>query len=360
MEVKYILYQTTNKLNGHIYIGVHKTNKPYEFDGYLGDGSYLNKPSSYNKGKTHFHNALKKYGPHNFIRTTLAVYDTELEALYHEESIVNENFLARNDVYNMIKGGGPISSFSIKVYRYDEQGNFIKEYNSFNDAAYDLDCNRSCISEAVVHKIRIKNSFWNTDKVDKLDLTNYRTNKIESKEISVYKITGEYVNTFDSTSKAAKYCNCSSSSAARSAVCGYAVDTKWYFSYIKETSYDIARTIYLRIRPVYKYNPDGSFNKSYQTQAEAELENPKSDITNCIKRKKTDKLGFMWSIEKLENFNCPKKNSPKRVGMFDDSGNLIKEWKSLTQCMKEFGKGVQHCLYRGQEKHKGMIFKYII
>jgi hypothetical protein len=36
--MKYIVYLTTNLVNKKIYVGVHETETPYEFDGYLGDG----------------------------------------------------------------------------------------------------------------------------------------------------------------------------------------------------------------------------------------------------------------------------------------------------------------------------------
>ena len=65
--MKYIVYQTTNKINKKIYIGVHETEDPNIFDGYLGCGANINKPSSYNKGKTHLHNAILKYGTSAFI-----------------------------------------------------------------------------------------------------------------------------------------------------------------------------------------------------------------------------------------------------------------------------------------------------
>ena len=45
--MKYIVYITTNLVNKKIYIGVHKTENPEIFDGYLGDGVLVNKPSSY-------------------------------------------------------------------------------------------------------------------------------------------------------------------------------------------------------------------------------------------------------------------------------------------------------------------------
>ena len=43
--MKYILYCTTNLVNKFIYVGWHKTENPYEFDGYLGNGLTINTPS---------------------------------------------------------------------------------------------------------------------------------------------------------------------------------------------------------------------------------------------------------------------------------------------------------------------------
>ena len=52
--MKYIVYQTTSKVNNKIYIGVHKTENPDVFDGYLGNEVYIYRPSSYMHPKTHF------------------------------------------------------------------------------------------------------------------------------------------------------------------------------------------------------------------------------------------------------------------------------------------------------------------
>ena len=39
--MKYIVYQTINVVNNKVYIGVHKTETPYIFDGYLGCGGCI-------------------------------------------------------------------------------------------------------------------------------------------------------------------------------------------------------------------------------------------------------------------------------------------------------------------------------
>jgi group I intron endonuclease len=89
---KYIIYKTTNLINGHIYIGKHITDTPYTFDGYLGSGLGLQK-------------AIKKYGKENFKRETLFVYDDEEDAYNKESEIVTKEFRYRHDVYNACDGG---------------------------------------------------------------------------------------------------------------------------------------------------------------------------------------------------------------------------------------------------------------
>lgn len=37
-NLKSILYMTVNTVNNKIYVGIHITNKPYEFDSYYGCG----------------------------------------------------------------------------------------------------------------------------------------------------------------------------------------------------------------------------------------------------------------------------------------------------------------------------------
>lgn len=359
---KYIVYETTNLINGKIYVGLHKTENPDVFDSYLGNGILVNKPSTYQHAKTAFQYAVKKYGPSNFKRKTLAVFDTLEEASDLEEQIVNEKFLERDDVYNMVLGGlgGYLVSNRVKVFQYDLKGNFIREYQSMIDAAMQLSCDYTAISAAVRKKIKIKNSFWNTDKVDKLDLDNYNLGNNHQAETHVYLSTGEYYKSFPNQTQASKELKVSTDAIRHSKIEGVLVKKGMYYcSSVKADSYDKARTEYIKFRSVYKYNPDGSFNSEYGTQLEAELEN-KTNISKAIKLKIPDEKGFLWGLEKLENYNKPKKKNEKRsVGKYDLEGNLVETYTSATKAANENGTSVWKVLSGTNQTHKGHVYRYL-
>ena len=94
LNYKYIVYMTINNINNYIYVGVHKTLTPYEFDGYLGNGIYINRPNTYEKSKTKFQQAVKDFGPNSFVRKLINVFDNEEEAYLLEKYIVNPEFLS--------------------------------------------------------------------------------------------------------------------------------------------------------------------------------------------------------------------------------------------------------------------------
>lgn len=87
----HIVYRTTCIVNNKIYIGKHSTN--ILDDGYLGSGDLILA-------------AIKKYGKENFIREILFIFQTEKDALDKEEELVTENFVSRDDNYNIALGGG--------------------------------------------------------------------------------------------------------------------------------------------------------------------------------------------------------------------------------------------------------------
>lgn len=86
----YIVYQTTNLLDGKIYIGCHRAETLY--DEYLGSGKYLKR-------------AIEKHGKSNFKRQNIHVFTSETQMFDKEAEIVNEEFVKRQDTYNFKIGG---------------------------------------------------------------------------------------------------------------------------------------------------------------------------------------------------------------------------------------------------------------
>ena len=85
------VYKTTNLNNNKFYVGV-KTNSNHYDDGYFGSGFLLNK-------------AIKKHGINSFKKEILWCYGTPSECFKKEAEIVTENFIKRNDTYNIALGG---------------------------------------------------------------------------------------------------------------------------------------------------------------------------------------------------------------------------------------------------------------
>ena len=90
MKTYYTIYQVTNKVNGKIYIGSHKTTNLD--DGYMGSGKYLRY-------------AQKKHGIENFEKKILHIFDTAEEMYAKEAELVTVEFIAENNTYNLKQGG---------------------------------------------------------------------------------------------------------------------------------------------------------------------------------------------------------------------------------------------------------------
>lgn len=86
----FIIYKTTNLITSQEYIGCHETDNLD--DGYLGSGKYIKR-------------AVKKYGRDNFKREILCFCDSRDDMAQKEASYVTEDYVSRNDTYNLQTGG---------------------------------------------------------------------------------------------------------------------------------------------------------------------------------------------------------------------------------------------------------------
>jgi hypothetical protein len=93
-----------------MYVGKHQCNDPY--DDYIGSGLLLQK-------------AIKKYGIENFEKTVLYIFDNEKEMNDAEINIVNEEFVLREDTYNIGLGGqgGKLIPFKYSLNLSEDERN---------------------------------------------------------------------------------------------------------------------------------------------------------------------------------------------------------------------------------------------
>lgn len=82
----YTVYRIFNRMNGKEYVGFHGTNDLN--DGYMGSGKLIRK-------------AIEKYGPENFEKEYITIFDKKEDAEELERNIVNYECVLREDTYNL-------------------------------------------------------------------------------------------------------------------------------------------------------------------------------------------------------------------------------------------------------------------
>lgn len=361
--IKYIIYLTMNIVNGKYYIGVHKTDTPWIFDGYIGCGAWINSASSYNKGKCPLHAAILKYGTSNFKRVTIAVYDSLEEALQKEKEIVNYEFIKQSSNYNATIGGGCPPLLNKKINQFSLKGEFIKTWESETEIISYYNC-KTQFSEVIKNKRNFAGSFWTFEEVKTINVSEYQATSIRG-FIDQYDLNGNYITSYKSVNIASQKLDIEfkklNSAVFKQKPCeGY---------YFLKSGIDV-NSIFCRSmkrqankHPIYRYLKTGEFDKGYQTTVAANRDTPKS-TTIALKNAVVNGYlcgGYRWSYIKADNYfnienpklydKCPP------IEQYDLNGNLIKIWDSYKECKKEFPYCLRVC--RGDLKTtNGYVFKY--
>lgn len=357
--MEYIVYLTTNVVNNKIYVGVHGTTDSTIFDGYIGNSIniFASNPELKNP-KIPFHRAVKKYGYNAFKRAVIKVFDNEQDALDLEAEIVNEEFIKREDTYNITLGGGMPPLLNKSVYQYDFDGNFLKEWKSLTDAGKYYNNSPCSIGRAALFKRTSCNSFWSFYKFVKLDISEYKKYSPE-KSVHIYNEFGLYVRSFDSMSECSNFLNDNISHIQRSIKTG--VKTKgYYISLDLVPEYTKPKSTRL-LGMIHQYDLNGNYLQSFNTPTDLknQLNINTRGINNSIKLKESYK-GFLWrrgeKIDKLEPYNPISR--ARKVGQYDTEGKLIHIFNTVREARQSFP-NVSKVL-NGTAKHcHNYYFKYL-
>lgn len=134
----YYVYKIVNEVNGKEYIGFHSTNDLD--DGYMGSGKLIKA-------------AIEKYGIDKFRKEIIQMFDNREDAEQLERELVNEDYVNRDDTYNISLGGNVCILFGedngfygkhhsddarkhmseSKKKLFEEKGSWIKDRNFTED-----------------------------------------------------------------------------------------------------------------------------------------------------------------------------------------------------------------------------------
>lgn len=359
--MKYIIYQTMNLVNNKIYIGVHQNIKN-EFDGYIGNGVYINKPSTYMKPRTSFQYAVKKYGVKNFKRITLYEYNSMEEAYAMEEIVVNQEFIKMSNNYNMTIGGKGGYDHPQPIYQFDKNGVLINTYENANVLAESYATTVNSVYTAIQFKESFRNTFLSFKSI--INRNDYSVGNCP-KIIYVYNKDGKLLQAFNSETEASKQLNIKRTDISNALKYYTLINKQYYFS---ETLYDefkVPARKSLRGKSFYVYNTSGYLIK--QCCNAEELRNYfKLKSWTLLSRKINYEDGYYKEFriltekhEKIESFTPKQQNKP--VLVYDVNNNFIGEFKSEREAARQLNckmSQINRVLRGVAHTHKGYIFKW--
>ena len=359
LEFKHIVYITVNTVNGKFYIGVHKTDTPDKFDGYLGCGAWLGQPSSYNKGRTPLHAAILKYGTSSFKRLTIKVFDNRQDALNLEKTLVTKDFISLPNNYNAVVGGGDPPLANRPVNQFTLDGQFIKTWESEESIRQFFKVKVS-MSDVIKYKRNMAGYFWSMD--SNIDIDEYQK-AVRHGFIDQYDLCGNYLNSYRSVNIASQKLDIPFSklnmAVFRRRPCeGY---------YFLKSGIDIAEIFRIKRtinkQPVYRYLISGEYDKTYATTVQAVRDTPHThgtSIKNAIVNGGTTG-GYRWSYLKGDNYfqlqNPTQYQKIPRILQYTLTGELIKIWDNYRECKKKFPYCVDVCNGKAKSS-RGYVFKY--
>ena len=260
--MKYIVYKTTCLINGKYYIGKHQTENPDIFDGYLGNSVWVNRNDKLKNPEFPFHFAVKKYGVKNFKRETLFIFDTAKEAFAKEAELVNEDFIKRDDNYNVVVGGKGGKQLPRLVYRFNFQGNLIEEFKNVYIAAEAVHRSYTNINDAIHNKRTCASSLWSDKK--EIDISKYKITSTYT--YYIYDSDGYYIREFNSNEECIEFLETNRANLTRA----IKLQNKINGYFISTEKHDKIRIQATKLNgKLNRYTLDGHYIDSFESAAQA-------------------------------------------------------------------------------------------
>ena len=337
--MKYIVYLTKNKkskINGieRIYVGVHKTENPDIFDGYIGCGININKPSSYKYPKSPFQCAVKKFGVEAFERTILYIYDTAKEAYDKEHDIVNEDFINLSHTYNVCIGGCYEERYK-PLYQFDFNGNLIKKWDISEDCYEFYGYPRTKWDGPKRNKCAFLDSYWSTS--PNIDVSEY-SNKNITNIIYLYNKDGKLLKEFSTQAECARYIKYVTAELSRAIKYQTLVKKSYYISNIIVDQFiPKPRRNYMN-EIFYVYTVENKFVGECKGKELIDIINLHSweYIHNIFYHNNNWYKDFYISLEKIEKIPAKQCGRGICISVYDKHGNFIETLSSIKEVREKY------------------------
>lgn len=361
--MKYIVYLTTNlksKINGinRIYVGVHSTENPEIFDGYIGCGVKVQQASSYMYPKSAFQYAVKKYGVDAFRREVLYIFDNEEDAYKKESEIVTEDFIKQDHVYNMVVGG-MLEDRYLPLYQFDLDGNLVKKWDNSKDAYEFYSLPRRKFDSPKRNKSIFMGYYWSTN--PQIDINEY-SKKTLNNPTYLYSKNGKLLKEFDSQTECAKYISYDNGELSRAIKNQTLVKKEYYVSNrLIDEFKPKSRNNYID-RVYYVYNVNGEFISECKGKELMKIIDLHSwDKVNHIFTKNNNWYkDFYVSFEPVEKVPNKKVGNGIGIDVYDKYGTFIEHINTIKETREKYNipsskmKNIQY----GNKYFGNYIFKY--
>lgn len=363
-KLKFIVYQTINIVNNKIYIGVHGTKDPNVFDGYIGNGVNINYPSTYKNPKYPFQYAVNKYGTSNFKRSVLYIFDEENTAYLKEKEIVNKEFIARSDTYNLVLGGWHVRYKPHKslVYQFNTDGILLKKWESVYEVAEHFEIWKQSVYSAINYKQRLHGYYWSY--ADVINIKEY-SNPNNNKKVYKYNKDGKCVAIYNTIGIAAKENNTQPGHIIQQIKTGMFSEENYYYSYKLYDTYIPRPSLDLKGKSIFLYNLQGEFIEEISVKDLKKKYNIHSykEISNIILNK-SSLQGNQIRLEYSDQIKEYKpKNKKRAVEVYKITGEFVQSFDSVTNACRtlKLDPSTVSKILRGCAKStKGYTIKYKI